>query len=71
MPLSATELRLLEEACANRENRIALELLNVFGATTAAEILKQIADAPVTIRADFMTQVRKAVDEQRRFRPRR
>ena len=71
MPLSATELRLLEEACANRENQTALELLNVFGARTAADILKNIADAPVTIRGEFLTQVRKAIDEQRRFRPRR
>jgi polyribonucleotide nucleotidyltransferase len=71
MPLSATELRLLEEACATRENQTARELLNVFGATTAAEVLRNIADAPVTIRGDFMTQVRKAIDEQRRFRPRR
>lgn len=71
MPLSATELRLLEEACVNRENRTARELLNVFGAKTAAEILGNIADAPVTIRGDFMTQVRKAIEEQRRFRPRR
>lgn len=71
MPLSATELRFLEEACANRENQTAHELLNVFGATTAAEILKNIADSPVTIRGDFMAQVRKAIEEQRRFRPRR
>ena len=71
MPLSVTELRLLEEACANRENQAALGLLNVFGATTAAEILAQIAGAPVTIRAEFMDQVRKAIDEQRRLRPRR
>ncbi|HEY8711890.1 MAG TPA: hypothetical protein VIM68_03410 [Thermoanaerobaculia bacterium] len=70
MPLSATELRLLEEACANRENQAAFGLLNVFGATTAAEILAQIAEAPVTIRAEFMDQVRKAIDEQRRVRRR-
>jgi hypothetical protein len=71
MPLSATELRLLEEACANRENQTAFALLNVFGAKTAAEVLKQIADSPVTIRVEFMDQVRKAIEEQRRFRPRR
>ena len=71
MPVSATELRLLEEACANRDNQIAQSLLNVFGTTHATGILESIADAPVTIRAEMMEQVRKAIDEQRRFRPRK
>lgn len=71
MPLSVTERRLLEEACANRDNHAAQGLLNVFGTTTASGILEQIASAPVTIRAEFMDQVRKAIDDQRRFRPRR
>ena len=68
MPVSATERRLLEEACANRENHYAQSLLNVFGCKTAAEVLDQIAAAPVTIRAELMEQVRKAIDEQRRVR---
>lgn len=68
MPLTTTERRLLEEACANRENHTAQSLLNVFGCTSAADVIAQIAAAPVTIRADFMDQVRKAVDDQRRYR---
>lgn len=68
MPVSATERRLLEEACANHENHAAHSLLNVFGCTTAGEVLDQIAAAPVTIRAELMDQVRKAIDEQRRVR---
>jgi hypothetical protein len=68
MPVSATERRLLEEACANRDNHAAQSLLNVFGCTTAAEILDQLSAAPVTIRAEFMDQVHKAIDEQRRVR---
>jgi len=71
MPVSATELRLLEEACANRENHAAQSLLNVWGTTSAAGILQSIADAPVTIRAEMMDQVRKAIEEQRRFRPKK
>jgi hypothetical protein len=71
MPLSTAEVRLLEEACANRENEVARSLLNVFGAKTAAEVLAQIAAAPVTIRAEFMEEVKKAIDTQRRYRPRR
>ena len=68
MPVSATERRLLEEACANRDNRFAQSLLNVFGCKTASEILDQLSAAPVTIRTEFMDQVRKAIDEQRRVR---
>ena len=68
MPLTSTELLLLEQACANRDNHVASTLLNVFGVKTAADILAAIADAPVTIRAELMNQVKKAVDEQRRFR---
>lgn len=68
MPISAAERRLFEEACANLENHAAHSLLNVFGCTTAAEVLDQIAAAPVTIRAEFMDEVRKAIDEQRRAR---
>lgn len=68
MPLTTTERRLLEEACANRENHTAQSLLNVFGCKSAADVIAQIAAAPVTIRADFMDQVRKAVDDQRRYR---
>lgn len=71
MPISATELQLLQDACTNRDNQTAQSLLNVFGAQSAAEILSRVADAPVTIRVEMMDQVRKAVDEQRRFRPRR
>jgi hypothetical protein len=69
MPLSSTEVQLLEQACANRGNHAAAALLNVFGASTAREVLDQISAAPVTVRAEFMDQVHKAIEEQRRFRP--
>lgn len=71
MPLSPMELQLLEQACVNRENHLAASLLNVFGVNCAGDILAGIANSPVTIRAELMDQVKKAVDEQRRFRPRR
>ncbi len=69
MPLTPSELRLFEEACANRANQGVASLLNVFGAATASQILEQIAAAPVTIRKEFMEHVRRAIEEQRRFRP--
>ena len=70
MPLSPTELQLLEDACANRDNHIAAGLLNVFAGKCAADVLHGIADAPVTIRIEFMDSVRKAIDEQRLARTR-
>jgi ribosomal protein L12E/L44/L45/RPP1/RPP2 len=71
VPLSSAEVRLLEEACINRDNETARSLLNVFGAKTADEVLAQIAAAPVTIRGEFMEEVKRAIEAQRRFRPRR
>lgn len=70
MMLSPTEMRLFEDACANRENQPAASLLNLFGAAKASEILTQVAGVPVTIRAELMDHMRKAIEEQRRFRPR-
>lgn len=71
MPLSPTDTRLFEEACANSDNAAARDLLNVFGTTTVAEILKQVNAVPVTIRADLMDQVRQAIEQQRRLRAKR
>jgi len=71
VPLSPAEVRLLEEACTNRDNEAARTLLNAFGVTTAAEVLAQIAAAPVTIRGELMEEVKRAIEAQRRFRPRR
>lgn len=71
MPLSSAEVQLLEEACATRENQAAAALLNLFGTNNAREVLDQIVAAPVTVRAELMDQVRKAIDEQRRYRLRR
>jgi hypothetical protein len=68
MPLSSAEVQLLDEACSNHENHAAGALINLFATANAREVLDQIVAAPVTIRADLMDEVRKAIDEQRRFR---
>ena len=70
MAVSPKELRLLEEACANRENEVARALLNAFGATSAVEMLDQLKYAPVTIRNEFMDYVHRAIDSQRTVRRR-
>jgi hypothetical protein len=70
VPLSLAEIRLLEAACVNRDNEAARSLLNVFAATTAAEVLAEIKAAPVIIRDDFMDEVKRAIEAQRLFRPR-
>jgi hypothetical protein len=68
MPLSADELRLLDAACGSRDNEAARVLQNAFGMTAARDIMVQIATSPVTVRSDFMDQVRLAIDEQKRRR---
>jgi hypothetical protein len=71
MLLSSAERTLLEAACANRDNEMARKLKNLFGVSTVDGILEQVAAAPVTVRLELIDEVRKAIDEQRRFRPRR
>jgi hypothetical protein len=70
MLLSSTDRALLEEACANRHNEKARSLLNVFGASTAAEIIDHITSAPAAIRTDLIDEVLQAINDQRRFRQR-
>jgi hypothetical protein len=70
MLLSGEERSLLEAACANRDNEAAQTLMNLFGVATADEIIEHVAATRAPMRTDLINEVRKAIEAQRRFRPR-
>lgn len=69
MKLSTEELRAFEQACADRGNRVAQELVNVFGVPTAAEIIAQLDGVPPGLHEELSKQIREAINEQKRRRP--
>ena len=66
MKLSTEELRTFEQACADRGNRSAQELVNVFGVPTAAEIIAQLDGVPPVLHEELLRQIREAINEQKR-----
>ncbi len=66
MKLSTEELRSFEQACLDRGNRAAQELVNVFGVPTAAEIIAQLESVPPGLHEELLRQIREAINEQKR-----
>ena len=54
MRLSSHEMELFESACANSENTHAQDLLNVFGAERALEVLQKMPMVPLGIVIDVV-----------------
>jgi len=54
MRLSAQEMELFESACANPENTHAQDLLNVFGAERALDVLRKMPSIPLGIVIDVV-----------------
>ena len=70
MQLSGDETVHFTAACGDRCNSAAQELLNLFAATTANQVLAQVSGAPRTVRDDLVRHIKEAIDEQkRRHRP--
>jgi hypothetical protein len=65
MRLDRQELKLFESACSDRGNFHAQELMNVFGAESAATILDRMPAAPLAIIADLVGHVWQAIEEQK------
>lgn len=71
MLLSLDELALLTSACSDRNNIKAVELVNLMGTESGAEIARQIASLPKEMQMEVEKHVREAINEQRRrARPR-
>jgi hypothetical protein len=71
MLLSLDEIALLSSACSDRTNRKAIELVNLLGTQSGAEMARQIASLPKEMQMEVEKNVREAINEQRRrVRPR-
>ena len=71
MLLSLDEIALLTSACSDRSNTKAVELVNLLGTQSGAEIARQIASLPKEMQMEVEKHVREAINEQRRrVRPR-
>ena len=66
MKLSPEDMRTFEQACADRGNRAAEQLVNVFGAASAAEIVAQLNEIPAPLHEELAKQVQEAINEQKR-----
>jgi hypothetical protein len=66
MRLSTEELRVLDQACADRGNRAANELVNLFGAASASDVMVHVLTAPRELRDELFRTIREAIDEQKR-----
>ena len=66
MKFSLEELRILEIACADRNNVAARDLVNLYAATSAADLVAQVYGSPADIRDELLRKVREAIDEQKR-----
>lgn len=57
MRMSAEEMDLFSAACRDPENQHAQDLLNVFGAEQALEILEQMPSIPLGLFVDVATHI--------------
>ena len=64
MKLASDDMRLFEIACADPANVHAQELLNVFAAETAHEVLEQLSVAPLGVMADLFAHLWRAVERE-------
>ncbi|HUP44162.1 MAG TPA: hypothetical protein VM779_01485 [Thermoanaerobaculia bacterium] len=63
MRLDRDEMLLFEAACADPGNLPAQELLNVFGAETAARVLESMPGVPLGLFADLVSHIWQAIAE--------
>lgn len=66
MLLSADELAMLTAACSDRNNQKAVELVNLMGTQSGAEIARYVMSLPEAIRMEIEKHVRETIDEQKR-----
>lgn len=57
---------MLDQACADQGNRAAHQLVNLFGATCAADVMAHVIAAPRDLREELFRVMREAIDEQKR-----
>jgi hypothetical protein len=70
MRLSGEETVHFTAACGDRLNLAAQELLNVFAATSANQVLSHVSGLSENIRHDLVRRIKDAIDEEkRRHRP--
>ncbi|MGZ8867770.1 MAG: hypothetical protein ACXW2P_05445 [Thermoanaerobaculia bacterium] len=71
MLLSLDEIALLTLACSDRSNGRAVDLVNLLGTQSGADMARQIASLPKEMQMEVEKHVREAINEQRRrIRPR-
>jgi hypothetical protein len=68
MRLSDEEMGLFEAACADAHNDAAQELINLFGAESAIEILDRMVTVPIGILVDVVTHLWYAINFELRRR---
>jgi hypothetical protein len=68
MRMSPEEMDLFSAACADPENRHAQDLLNLFGADQALQILEQMPTIPLGLFVDVATHVWHALHYEARRR---
>ena len=64
MRLSPDDMQLFERACANEHNPHAQELLNLFAAESAMEVLGHLEYAPLGVLADLIAHLWRAVEHE-------
>lgn len=57
---------MLTAACSDRTNQKAVELVNLMGTQSGAEIARQVLSLPEAIKMEIEKHVRETIDEQRR-----
>lgn len=63
MRLDRDEMALFEAACADEKNIAAQELLNVFAAESALQVLEALPSVPLGMFADLVGHIWNAVEE--------
>ncbi|HEV8660983.1 MAG TPA: hypothetical protein VGS96_20455 [Thermoanaerobaculia bacterium] len=68
MRLTTREMELFEAACADHRNDAAQELLNVFAAERAVDVLLHLPTVPLGLLADLASHLWRAVNHEHRKR---
>lgn len=68
MRLSPEEMELFEASCRDAENVHAQELLNVFGAERALDVLKHMPTIPLGLLVDIISHLWRAMNHEMRRR---
>ncbi len=68
MRLSAKEMQLFEAACSDRGNDAAQELLNLFAAQSAEDVILLLPSIPLALLKDLASQLWRAINHEHRKR---